>query len=209
MKKLYPVALAILAMVFQVKAQNDPNAKKILDAVSKTVKTYKTISAGFSIKSVSSRGVNNGTKTGTIVTKGEKYVLKEGKTEILCDGAKTYNYDGSKTITVSAVEDAGQTLTPQKILSGSYDKDFTYRLIATKGNVHEIEMKPIDNRKNFSKVNIFVDKVKNMITRAVILDKGNNTVQVNFTNIVPNKNLADNLFVFNPSKYPKDVEILD
>ncbi|TDO28023.1 LolA family protein [Sediminibacterium goheungense] len=209
MKKLYSVALVILAMVFQVQAQNDPNAKKILDAVSKTVKTYKTISAGFSIKSVSSRGVNNGTKTGTIVTKGEKYVLKEGKTEILCDGAKTYNFDGSKTITVSAVEDAGQTLTPQKILSGSYDKDFTYRLIATKGNVHEIEMKPIDSRKNFSKVNIFVDKIKNMITRAVILDKGNNTVQVSFTNIVPNKNLADNLFVFNPSKYPKDVEILD
>ncbi len=132
MKKLYSVALVILAMVIQVQAQNDPNAKKILDAVSKTVKTYKTISAGFSIKSVSSRGVNNGTKSGTIVTKGEKYVLKEGKTEILCDGAKTYNYDGSKTITVSAVEDAGQTLTPQKILSGSYDKDFTYRLVAQK-----------------------------------------------------------------------------
>lgn len=209
MKKLYSIALVILVMAFQAQAQNDPNAKKILDAVSKTVKTYKTISAGFSIKSVSSRGVNNGTKTGTIVTKGEKYVLKEGKTEILCDGAKTYNYDGSKTITVSAVEDAGQTLTPQKILSGSYDKDFTYRLVATKANVHEIEMKPIDSRKNFSKVNIFVDKVKNMITRAVILDKGNNTVQVSFTNLVPNKNLADNLFVFNPSKYPKDVEILD
>ncbi len=209
MNKLYSIVLVMVAMFLQVNAQNDPNAKKILDAVSNTVKGYKTISAGFSIKSVTSRGVNNGTKTGTIITKGQKYVLKEGKTEILCDGIKTYNYDGSKTITVSAVEESVQTLTPQKILSGSYDKDFTYRLVATKGNLHEIEMKPIDNRKNFSKVNIFVDKNKNMIVRAVILDKGNNTVQVSFTNIVPNKNLADNLFAFNASKYPKDVEILD
>ncbi|MFW2478310.1 MAG: LolA family protein, partial [Sediminibacterium sp.] len=170
MNKLYSIVLVMVAMFLQVNAQNDPNAKKILDAVSNTVKGYKTISAGFSIKSVTSRGVNNGTKTGTIITKGQKYVLKEGKTEILCDGIKTYNYDGSKTITVSAVEESVQTLTPQKILSGSYDKDFTYRLVATKGNLHEIEMKPIDNRKNFSKVNIFVDKNKNMIVRAVILD---------------------------------------
>lgn len=209
MKKFYAIVLVLVAMILQVNAQNDPKAKKILDAVSNTVKAYKTISAGFSIKSVSSRGVNNGTKAGTIITKGQKYVLKEGKTEILCDGTKTYNYDGSKTITVSAVEESGQTLTPQKILSGSYDKDFSYRLVGTKGNFHEIEMKPLDNRKNFSKVNIFVDKTKNMIARAVILDKGNNTVQVSFTNIVPNKNLADNLFAFNASKYPKDVEILD
>lgn len=209
MKKLYALVLVMVVMVLNVQAQNDPKAKKILDAVSNTVKAYKTISASFSIKSLTSRGVNNGTKTGTIVTKGQKYVLKEGKTEILCDGAKTYNYDGSKTITVSAVEESGQTLTPQKILSGSYDKDFIYRLVGTKGNLHEIEMKPIDTRKNFSKVNIFVDKAKNMIVRAVILDKGNNTVQVSFSNMVPNKNLADNLFAFNPAKYPKDVEILD
>lgn len=209
MNKLYSIVLVMVAMFLQVNAQNDPNAKKILDAVSNTVKGYKTISAGFSIKSVTSRGVNNGTKTGTIITKGQKYVLKEGKTEILCDGVKTYNYDGSKTITVSAVEESVQTLTPQKILSGAYDKDFTFRLVGTKGNMHEIELKPIDNRKNFSKVNIFVDKNKNMIVRAIILDKGNNTVQVSFTNIVPNKNLADNLFAFNAAKYPKDVEILD
>lgn len=209
MKKLYSIVLVMVAMFLQVNAQNDPNAKKILDAVSNTVKGYKTISAGFSIKSVTSRGVNNGTKTGTIITKGQKYVLKEGKNEILCDGVKTYNYDGSKTITVSAVEESVQTLTPQKILSGAYDKDFTFRLVGTKGNLHEIELKPIDNRKNFSKVNIFVDKNKNMIVRAIILDKGNNIVQVSFTNIIPNKNLADNLFAFNAAKYPKDVEILD
>lgn len=209
MKKLYPLVIAVFALMVQADAQNDPNAKRILDAVSNTVKTYKTISAGFTITSLTSKGKNNGTKKGTIVTKGQKYVLKEGKNEILCDGAKTYNYDGAKTITVSSLDEGGQTLSPQKILSGAYDKDFSYKLIATKGNFHEIEMKPLDSRKSFSKVNIFVDKTKNMIARAVILDKGNNTVQVSFNNIVPNKVVADNVFVFSAAKYPKDVEILD
>lgn len=200
---------AVLLLSGAVSAQNDPNAKKILDAVSAKVKSFKTITANFSIKSCTSKGKSNGVKTGTISTKGQMYMLKEGKNEIICDGSKTYNYDGSKTITVSAVDEAGQTLTPQKILSGAYDKDFSYKLIGTKGNFNEIELKPLDARKNFSKVTIYVDKTKNMITKAVILDKGNNTVQVDFSNINTNKNLADNLFSFNRARYPKDVEILD
>lgn len=208
MKKVLIFLLSFVALV-TVNAQQDPAAKRILDAVSKTVKDYKTITANFTIKSVTSQGKSNGTKTGTITTKGEKYILKEGKNEIICDGSKTYNFDGAKTITVTPLEESNQTLSPQKILAGAYDQDFTYKLMGTKGNFHEIEMKPKDGRKNFSKVNIFIDKSKNMISRAVILDKGNNVVQVNFSNMITNKNLADQLFVFNPARYPKDVEILD
>lgn len=208
MKKVFAILLSFVAIV-TVNAQQDPQAKNILDAVSNTVKNYKTITANFTIRSVTSQGKSNGTKTGSITTKGEKYILKEGKNEIICDGTKTYNFDGAKTITITSLEESNQTLSPQKILAGAYDQDFTYKLVGTKGNFHEIEMKPKDGRKNFSKVNIFIDKTKKMISRAVILDKGNNTVQVSFSNMVTNKNLSDQLFAFNPARYPKDVEILD
>ncbi len=76
MKKLYSIALVFLVMLMQVNAQNDPNAKKILDAVSNTVKAYKTISAGFTITSLTSKGKSNGTNKCTFVTKGQKYVSK-------------------------------------------------------------------------------------------------------------------------------------
>ncbi len=77
------------------------------------------------------------------------------------------------------------------------------------GNFNFFELKPLDARKNFQKVTVFVDKAKSLITKAVILDKSNNTLQVSFTNINTSANLADNLFVFNKGKYPEDVEILD
>jgi hypothetical protein len=48
-----------------------------------------------------------------------------------------------------------------------------------------------------------------MITKAVILDKSYNTLQVSFTNLVSNKAFDNAMFVFNKAKYPKDVEILD
>ena len=70
-------------------------------------------------------------------------------------------------------------------------------------------MKPIDTRKNFAKVNLFIDKAKSSIARARILDKSNNVTELKILNMNFNADLADNLFVFNKAKYPKDVEILD
>ena len=208
MKKLFSLFIVVL-LVFSANAQNDPNAKKVLDLVSAKVKSFTTITSNFSINSVSSKGKNNGVKSGVISIKGSKYVLVQGKMQVICDGAKTYNFDGAKTITVTSLEDSGQSLSPQKILSGDYAKDFICKLIGTKAGQSEIEMKPIDARKNFSKVNVFVDNAKSMITKAVILDKSNNTLVVSFSNLVSNKALDNAMFVFNKAKYPKDVEILD
>ena len=190
-------------------AQNDPNAKKVLDAVGQKVKSFKSLSGNFTIKSFTSKGKANGVKNGTISMKGNKYVLKQGKTEIICDGGNTYSYDGSKTVTVAPAEDASKSLTPQKILSGSYDKEFYYKLISSKGNFQEIELKPIDTRKNFQKVTVYIDKAKSIISKAKILDKSNNILEFSFTNLNTTNNIADNVFVFNKSKYPKDIEILD
>ena len=208
MKKLYFLVIIALAANFSY-AQNDPNAKKVLDAVSTKVKSFKALTGNFTIKSVTSKGKSNGTKSGTISMKGTKYILKQGKSEIISDGNKTYSYDGAKTITVASADDSNKSLTPQKLLSGSYDKEFNYKLISSTGNFNEIEMKPLDNRKNFRKVFIYVDKAKSIITKAKVYDKSNNILEFSFSNLNTKANLADNLFVFNKSKYPKDVEILD
>ena len=208
MKKLFSLFIVVLS-VFSSNAQNDPNAKKVLDLVSAKVKSFTTITANFSINSVSSKGKNNGMKSGVISIKGAKYVLAQGKMQVICDGVNTYNFDGAKTITVTSIEESGQSLSPQKILSGDYAKDFVCKLIGTKAGQSEIEMKPIDPRKNFSKVNVFVNNAKSMITKAVIVDKGNNALVVSFSNLVSNKSLDNALFVFSKAKYPKDVEILD
>ena len=200
------VALATSLSAF---CQNDPAAKKILDGVSAKIKTFKAITASFSLKSVSSKGKDNGTRKGTVSLKGQKYVMKQDAVEIICDGTKIYNYDGNKTITVSDVKDESSTLSPQILLSNFYDKDYTYKLISSTGAFHQIQLVPNDKRKNLQKLNIFIDKTKNFISKAKILDKSNNTIELNITNENTNATLNDNLFQFIKAKYPKDVEILD
>lgn len=190
-------------------AQKDPAAKKVLDAVSAKVKTFKGVKADFIIKSFTSKGKPNGVKTGNICIKGQKYLLKQGKTEIICDSKTIWNYDGAKTITVSPADENNQTLSPQNLLSNFYDKDFNYKLVNSAGNFYEIELTPLDKRKSFKKVNVFIDKTKNMITKALILDQSNNKVEFSLNNMNTTTPVLDNQFTFDKSKYPKDVEILD
>ena len=209
MKKIYLFILAVLPIVSSLNAQNDPAAKKVLDAVSAKIKTFKAITATFSLKSVSSKGTNNGVRVGSVSLKGQKYIMKQSKMEIICDGSKIYNYDGNKTITVSSVDDAGSTLSPQILLSDFYDKDYTYKLVSSVGNFHQIELVPIDKRKNVKQINIFIDKAKSFITKAKVVDKGNNVTEVTISNTNTNANLSDKIFQFDKNKYPKDVEVLD
>lgn len=208
MKKIYFLLAAIICLQVSF-AQNDARAKKILDDVSNKIKTYKGISANFTIKIFTSKGKPNGAKNGIIYLKGNKYNLKQGKTEIICDGAKVYNYDGSKTITVAGADESSQTLSPQNLLTNFYDKDFVYKLASSTKNFDEIELVPIDKRKNFQKVSLFIDKNAKMITKAKVVDKSNNVIEFTLSNVKFNAVIPDKLFVFNKGKYPKDVEVLD
>ncbi|MEJ7828206.1 MAG: outer membrane lipoprotein carrier protein LolA [Segetibacter sp.] len=209
MKKLYYLVVALVMIAGSVEAQNDANAKKVLDAVSSKLKTFKGISANFSYISKSRSGKVNNNVAGKIAIKGQKYYIKQGATEIFSDGAKTWNYNGNNEVTVSTPDADNQTLTPQKLLSNFYDKDFTYKLVSSTGNFHEIEMRPIDKRKNFQKVNVFVDKTKTMITKARILDKSSNTIEFALNTINTNASIPDNTFVFNKSKYKKNIEVIE
>ncbi len=188
----YSLLLIATLFSFSVIAQNDPGAKKVLDGVGAKVKAAKGIIANCQLISISSKGKQTGTKTITVSMKGEKYVVKQGKLEVICDGMNVYSFDGEKTITKTSVAESNNSLNPQKLLSGAYDKDFTYKLLPTPGKFHEIEMKPLDTRKNFSKVNLFIDKAKSSIARAKIMDKSNNVTEFKILNMNFNAPLADN-----------------
>ncbi len=209
MLKFYILSLYIIGFSVSTLAQNDPAAKKIIETFGSKVKASKGIVASFALNSFTSKGRSAGTKSLSLSMQGEKYVLVQSKTEIICDGSNVYNFDGNKTITKSSVEEGSQTLSPQKLLAGSYEKDFSYKLVSSKGAFNEVEMYPLDKRKNFQKVNLFFDKSKNTLVKARILDKSNNITELKVNKINLYATLSDKIFIFNKSKYPKDVEVLD
>ena len=209
MKKIYLLLLMFTGWSMLAHAQNDPNAKKVLDEVSAKIKTFKGITANFSYTTKDRNKAVKGSAKGIINIKGQKYYLKQGSTEIFCDGSKVWNFNGEDEVTVADVDNEDtKMLTPQKLLSNFYDQDFTYKLVSSEGSSHQIVMYPTDKRKNFKQVTVYVDKSKKMILKATVVDKSDNIIEFSLTNVNTGATLPDSKFVFDAAKHP-GVEVVN
>ncbi len=217
MKKLF--TFLMLASVVAVNAQdknpttNDPAAKRILDVVSAKFKTYKSPQASFTYKVENAQGKALSTKKGTVVMKGNKYKVNMDGLEISSDGRTVWNYDRSANeVTVNSVDISGNAMTPQKLLTDFYDKDFYYKYNGEKKDggksVQEIELTPTDKSKPFYKVYLLVNKATNTISSARFLEKTGGRYSYSITSLKPNANVKDSDFIFDKSKHP-GVEVVD
>lgn len=205
----YLFIITSLFIFSSIQAQKDPAAKAVLDQIGAKVKQSKGILVNLQLVSKNSKGKSMGTKSISLKMKGDKYQLKQGAVEIVCDGANIYNFDGVNSITKSSVKESDQTLSPQKLLSGNYDKDFNFKLLSQDASKATIELSPIDKRKSFQKVTLVVDKGKSALSTATILDKSNNITDVKVVTINYGAVVDEGIFKFNKAKYPKNVEIID
>ncbi len=192
---------------------SDPAAKKILDAVSAKYKTYKAVQAKFALSIENAAGKTLGNKTGTVQMKGTKYRISITGQDIFCDGSNVSTYDKSTNeVTITKIDPAVNTLTPQKIFTNFYDKDFLYKLNGDqklKGkNVQEIELTPVDKSKPFFKVLLYVDKSTNTVSGARLFEKSGNRYTYTVSNFNGNAAITDAQFVFDASKFP-GAEVVD
>lgn len=206
-------------MAFTSYAQNtyigksDPDAKKILDDVSAKFKTYKSVMAHFTLKIENPSGKVLGTKTGVVNMEGSKYRVSISGQEIYSDGTNIWTYDKSANeVQITKFDASANTITPQKMFTNFYDKDFLYKLNDEKksGNktLEEIELTPVDKTKSFFKVLVDVDKKTKTIVSTEVFQKTGDRYIYTVTSMKVNTNIPDKLFVFNVKDYPK-VEVVD
>ena len=61
--------------------------------------------------------------------KGNKYNVILSGQEIFCDGVNVWTYDKSANeVTITKFDNSSSGLTPQKLFTNFYDKDFLYKL---------------------------------------------------------------------------------
>lgn len=212
MKKLILSLLFALPLISMAQGKNDPAAKAILDGVSAKFKTYTTVEATFSYKVENASGKALSNKTGSLKLKGTKYRVSFNGQEIFCDGRTVWNYDKvANEVTISKVESGSGTITPQKLFTNFYDKDFLYILTGEKKvggkTIQEIEMTPTDKSKPFHKVYVQVDKAAKTIYSTKVLENAGNRYTYTVSTMKTNKTLADNVFVFDKTKYPGVEEV--
>lgn len=214
MKKIYSLLVFAFAMLMaNAQTKSDPEAKKILDGVSAKFRTFKSPKAAFTYQVENSQGKVLSSRKGSVSMKGNKYKVTMGDLEIFSDGRTSWNYDKSANeVTVNGVDMSGSAMTPQKLFTNFYDKDFLYKLngekkVAGKA-VQEIEMTPTDKSRPFHKVYVLIDKATKSIYSARFLEKSGNRYSYTINTLSPNAALTDASFVFDKKKYP-GVEIVD
>ena len=192
---------------------SDPEAKKVLDAVSAKFKTFKAVQAKFTLKIENASGKSIGNKSGTVYMKGSKYRISVTGQEIFCDGASVSTYDkAAKEVTITKVDPTANTITPQKLFTNFYDKDFLYKLNGEsksgKKTLQEIELTPIDKTKPFFKVLLYVDKETSTITSSKLFEKTGNRITYSMGNMNTKAAINDSQFVFDLKQYP-GTEVID
>ena len=144
--------------------------------------------------------------------KGIKYVVRLSGQEIYCDGKTIWTYDkSSNEVTITKVDPSSTTISPQKLFTNFYDKDFLYKVngeqkAGTKTLV-EIEMTPSDKTLNFHKVYLYVDKKSHLVSPIKILDKSGNRYIYTVVSLKGNMSLSDAVFTFDKSKHPGVEEV--
>ena len=211
MKQFFTVLLLALftvpAWAQKDPTKNDPEATAILKAVSDKFKSLKTVQATFTYKVEDANGKVMSSKTGTVWMKGTRYRVSFAGQEIFSDGKTVWNYDkAANEVTISNLDEAGGMITPQKLFTNFYDKDFfsVYNGEKKVGarTLQEIEMTPTDKGKAFHKVYIMIDKAAKTIYSTKVLENGGNRYTYTVTNMKTNQAVADDQFVFNKTKYP-------
>src|SRR6185437_11432540 len=198
---------------YSVQAQNDAKAKTILEAVSKKINGLKSLKANFALHLSSANGKANNTKKGTFYMKGPKYRVELSGQEIICDNKTVWTYTkDAKEVQVSSYNPNEQTISPSKLFTNFYDKEYKYTYVGEKKlngkTVAIIDLVPTNGGKQFNKVELMVDKTSNTITGGSIWEKNGNNYQYEISNFTPNASIPDASFTFDTKAHP-GVEVVD
>ncbi len=191
--------------------KSDAEAKKILDAVSTRFKSYKSVQAKFTLNIENASGKSMGTKSGDVTLSGLRYRISSPGQEILSDGVTVWSYEkASNEVTISKIDPSANAITPQKLFTNFYDKDFLYKLNGTVKlagkSMQEIELTPVDKSKPFHKVLLYVSQ--SVIYSTKVFEKNGNRFTYGISQMKTGASVPDQTFVFNPKSYP-GVEVVD
>ena len=210
MKKLFLIPAIFCSLLFNAQDQ-DPKAKAILDDLSKTTKTHKTISAEYSFTILNKEGKQLEKQTGKAQIKGDKFKLEIPGNTIVCDGKTLWNYNkDAKEVTIKTFDATNEDqLNPSKIFT-MYEKGYKFKYEKDEKvgtvNCSAINLFPVDKpeKKKFHTIILYVDKTKKQVVQLKMLMKDGGKQIYEIKTFKPNTEMADALFVFDTKGFKAD-----
>ncbi|HAA16616.1 MAG TPA: hypothetical protein DCE41_34860 [Cytophagales bacterium] len=207
------LVLVFLSLTTTNWAQQDPEARKVLDAMSNKYQGLSSFSADLvQVLSNSSQGLNERI-SGQIAVSGNKYWLDMGSQEMANDGEKVYVYlEEVNEITIDFFYPEDGSINPSEIYN-IYKSGYKYTKLADETvngkSCHIIDLIPeAGNSSTFYRIRLAVEKGNYQLQRYEMWDRANTVYSFLLTNYKMNVSIPDTQFVFNTSSHP-GAEIVD
>lgn len=200
--------LGLFIFLFTVSAQaQDAKAKALLDKVTAKVKSYDNITIDFKYSLNNAKENINQDSKGTVVMKGNQYVLNfMGITKIF-DGKKTYTVvPEDEEVTVSTLnEKDGAAITPSKMLT-FFNKGYKFSMDIVQNvsgkKIQYIKLVPTSPNDQRKEILVGVDSKTNNIYNIIEVGKKGTKTTLTVNSFKTNQALPKNQFTFVASKYP-------
>jgi len=213
MKKYFTFIL-LFFFTLNLFAQQDPDAKKILDKLSAKTKSFKNIQIDFKVDYINLQDNYKSSTQGTIILQKDKYKLDFMGIESFFDGKTLYSYiieSNEVNISEPEADDTDILSNPNQIFT-IYEKDYKYQLISQSSEAGSsfaiIDLYPFDLEKDYSRIRLQINANAYQIKSATIFGKDGSNYSLIVTDFKTNLNINDTIFVFDETKYP-NVEKID
>lgn len=211
MKKILWTVALCLALI-PAKAQQTPDARKILDETASLFTSKGGVKATFKADNFTEGNVQ-GSATGTMCIQGNKFQMTTPDMITWYNGETQWIYlMRNEEVNVSTPSGDELQLTNPTVLLRQYKKGFAVQYKGTSTtrqakSAYDITLTP-KKKSDIQQVDLQIEKVSHIPAAITITDKNGATVSIHISKWETGKNQADSFFSFNESDYP-DAEVID
>jgi outer membrane lipoprotein carrier protein len=193
-------------------AQYDPNALKVLDAMSAKYKTIPSYSADITSSLINETDGINENFSGKISVLGEMYKLELDEQIVINNGTTVWTYlPDVNEVNIDNYAPDEDEISPSKIYD-AYKKGYKYVLVgeeSTDGALCSVvDLIPNQKDAQFFKIKLFIAKNDNSLKSWTMFDKSGNKYKYSIKSFKSKINVTNKDFTFDESKYP-GVEVID
>lgn len=210
MKKVYCIgwAFALLCLVFVPLCAQQTDAARIMERVADGFRKSGGVRAEFTVSS------SNGSSSGSICLKGDKFMLKAGGVTTWFDGHTQWSYlASSDEVNVSEpTADELQSLNPYAWLS-LYRNGYRAQLAKMNNSresalYYKVVLAATDKRRDVQSIVLQVAKANYRPVRIILQQRGGEQADIVVTACHAGQNWPDSFFVFDRKQYPS-AEVID
>ena len=193
-------------------AQQDPQARAILDAMSQTYQKIPSFTANIAYSMVNQTEEINESYEGKISVKTDKYRLEMAEQEVINDGETVWTYlPDANEVNIDFHDAEAGDITPSTIYD-IYKEGYKYLLInevAIAGQRYNIvDLVPNDKDAQYFKIRLEIATKSNLLRQFTLFDKEGSEYSYLISKFDSSVNLQDSFFKFNLADHP-DVDVID